>query len=56
MKLKKKAILYLEGMLNDEERVQFINDIKNRPDIHEFINEYRWLESRLNEYLEHKDN
>lgn len=56
MKLKKKAILYLEGMLNEEERVQFINDIKNRPDIHEFIQEYRWLESRLNKYLDQKNN
>ncbi|MGC9341926.1 MAG: hypothetical protein ACP5E3_04440 [Bacteroidales bacterium] len=55
MKLKKKAILYLEGMLNKEERDKFITDIKKKPDIHDFIKEYRWLESRLKEYTEQKN-
>jgi hypothetical protein len=50
MKLKKKAILYLEGMLNKEESDEFLKKIKTRTDIQDFMKEYRWIDSKLKSY------
>lgn len=54
MKLKKKAILFLEGMLSKEEEDNFRNNIKNEPEIQEFLHNYSGIEEGLHAYLQNK--
>ena len=51
MKLKKKTILYLEGMLNKNQEEEYKRDIQNRHDLTEFIRIYRWIEKKLKLYF-----
>lgn len=55
MKLKKKAILFLEGMLNKKEGDEFLDKIRNRIDIQHFMKEYEWIDSRLKIYFNQKE-
>ncbi|MFW5820639.1 MAG: hypothetical protein ACOCWA_05075 [Bacteroidota bacterium] len=51
MKLKKNAILYVEGILDKEKIRKFEKEITKRPDIREFIKTYRWLDANLKIYF-----
>lgn len=54
MKLKKKAVLYAEGMLDKKDRKSFKKKIEKKPEIQRFLNEYLWLEAGLKKYFRHK--
>lgn len=53
MKLKKKAVLYAEGMLDSNDRKKFKKKIKKRPDIQSFIKDYKWVEAGLEQYVKY---
>ena len=53
MKLKKKAILYMEGMLDKKEEKKFLKELRNRPDIEQFMNTYHWIDGGLDLYFDH---
>ncbi len=54
MKLKKKAVLYAEGMLDKKDRKSFKKKIETKPEIQKFLNDYMWLEAGLKKYFRHK--
>jgi len=50
MELKTKADKYFDGLLSKKERKEFDKEIKNNPEIKEYLNQRRILEARLSEY------
>lgn len=56
MELKTKADKYFDGLLSKKERKEFEEEIKNNPEIKEYLTQRKILETRLSEYYSNEKN
>ncbi|MCF8380473.1 MAG: hypothetical protein K9H49_12910 [Bacteroidales bacterium] len=56
MDLKTEADKYFDGLLSRKERKKFIKEIKNNPEIKEYLSQRKFLEAKLSEYYAKEKN